>query len=225
MTIISSGTSRNDGSKLPRDADRVLAEVDDLREQRVVGADAQAGLALEPLDLGEHLGPARLGIDDRRARRAAPRRTCRRSRSRSSPCDEEAMAAALAAGGLAGPRQRHDLAAEQRDEPLHRAHEADLAPAPAHATSATGCPRRARAAAPAAARASRRRRRGARRPTYRPFLPGDFLLARAATASTPFFAAKPCPALVSEPSGANAARHRRADDLLVADRAGDRRGP
>ena len=64
VTISSSGTSRNDGSNAPLTADRVLAEVDDLGEQRVVGPDPQAGLALEPRQLGAHQVAPGVGIDD-----------------------------------------------------------------------------------------------------------------------------------------------------------------
>jgi hypothetical protein len=103
--------------------------VDDLREQRLVEAHAQAGLGLEPLDLGKHRGLARLGIDDD-VGRAQGLDVPVGARDLDPTLAEEPVATALAARGLAGPLKGHDVVAEQRDEPLHGPHEADLAPAP-----------------------------------------------------------------------------------------------
>lgn len=116
--------------ELAAHADRILAEVGDLAEQRLVAAHVQPGLALEPCELGPHaLGPLG-GIDDHAG--GAQRVDVGvwvRELDRSGR--EEAMAARDARGGEAGPHERHDLAAVQRDQPLHRPHERRLAPAPA----------------------------------------------------------------------------------------------
>ena len=118
------------GIEAARHADGILAEMDHLAEQRLVGTHAQPGLPLEPGELRAHELGARLGIDDH-VRGAQGLAVPIRGRDLDRPDAQKAMALTRATRGEASPLQRHDLLTDERDQPLDRSHERGLAPAPA----------------------------------------------------------------------------------------------
>ncbi len=198
----------------PGDADRPLAEVRDFGDQRVIGPHAQLRFTGEPLELVDDDRAALVGIDDHV--RAAQRLDVRARAGELVPAGrQEAMAAALATGRLAGPLERHDLAAEQRDEPLHRPHELGVAPTPGH---------RLRPRDAARELAEQRRQQLARffagdvapRDRVQALLARDLLLVdRARVAGQPVLRGEPLACFGQRAVGRERRRHRRADDDLV----------
>ena len=214
--MISSGTSRNAGSKPPLTPTGYSPRWIDLVEQRRRRAAPRSRSRVS----------RRASSARTRSRRASGSTTTCAARSASTyssgardldPARATGSDGRGSCGRRSGPPTR---AARPRRRTARRA----TAPgartrsrsSPSASTSATGSPPRARASSSgSSSRVVAARRRGACATTYWPFLPGDFLLLRAPPASTPFFAAKPCPALVGVPSARERRRHRRTDDLLV----------
>ncbi len=200
------------GIERAADADRPLAEVDDLGDQRVVGPHAQAIALREPRELvGDGL-LARVGIDDhvRRVQRGLVRD---RGRDLHRVVREKAMTAAVTPGGVPGPLYRDDLGAQQRDEPLHRPHERGLAPAPAHRL-------RPRDAGRELDEQRRQQRAGilpgdlARRDRVQALLAGDFFLRDRGRVDA-VLRGEPLPGLRQRAVRRERGGHRRTDDLVA----------
>ena len=179
--MISSGTSRNDGSNAAADADRVLAEVDHLGEQRLVGRAPAARSRVS----------SRASSARTRSRRASGSTTTCAARSASTyasgardldrPVRQEAMAAAVAAARSGRPT----TAGRPRRRTARRA------TAPGARTSVSLQPQRIDFGHGIAARARRAARAGAARlgaddvalrDDVEALLAGDFLLRRATPA-------------------------------------------